>query len=642
MAVTKAKKTKTPLVADKSPVSTKKAKITTPGTSPESLKSPVAGGKKFAGAKKSPAGKKFGGKPGLKKKVSSGGGSNKTLPKETAKTRKERKLARKQKKPRFELTQQCKKIWEKLRMHKGEMSKSQSSQLVDQLLKLVKDKDNKLIELVYAHDTSRIIQTCLKQGNEAQRGAIFGELKEKVVEMSKNKYAKNILWKMIKYGTSAQRDEVMQSFRGHVSSVMRKSVFGASVIEFAYNTYANVKQRHMLLREMYGKVYMIHPNSDKQSFGEVLATIESDEEKLSMMTSFHQSLLPLVEKGVMKHTIIHKCFYEYFLHCSDPKLRSDMIISIRESLVHLMHTHDGAHVTLRCLWFGGKKDRKVILKTMKEFAARLATEEFGHLTLLAAFDVVDDTVYMKKTLLAPIMNKLDELYSGDGDDDESFTYVRKVLAYIFQPRSTSHFLPATIKLLQQGDDNKASLKPREQRNNEIFNLCAPACGKFISAHINKMAFNKHNFQLPIMFMSRLNDFNTVDTNTACQSVAKAVGELAACNEFVAGIEKDGHLHLAEDPAGHLMLKKIIINESKAAEAGKENVGVFSKTLLEEVGGEKLSSWSSCNRGASILLALAESKIDEVTKLCKQVLDKQVIEQHASNVKLAQILLTKLQ
>ena len=41
----------------------------------------------------------------------------------------------------------------------------------------------------------------------------------------------------------------------------------------------------------------------------------------------------------------------------------------------------------------------MILKTMKEHADKLAQEEQGYLTILAAFDCVDDTVFLEKALI---------------------------------------------------------------------------------------------------------------------------------------------------------------------------------------------------------------------------------------------------
>lgn len=53
---------------------------------------------------------------------------------------------------------------------------------------------------MFAHSTSRVVQSCLKQGNKRQRTVIYEELKDEFVNMCKNRYAKNVAWKLVKYG----------------------------------------------------------------------------------------------------------------------------------------------------------------------------------------------------------------------------------------------------------------------------------------------------------------------------------------------------------------------------------------------------------------------------------------------------------
>ena len=50
----------------------------------------------------------------------------------------------------------------------------------------------------------------------------------------------------------------------------------------------------------------------------------------------------------------------------------EMIDHLRESLIHIMHTRDGAHVAMECLWHGSKKDRKVITDVVRLKYKRLA------------------------------------------------------------------------------------------------------------------------------------------------------------------------------------------------------------------------------------------------------------------------------
>ena len=84
-----------------------------------------------------------------------------------------------------------------------------------------------------------------------------------------------------------------------------------------------------------------------------------------------------------------------------------------------------------------------------------------------------------------------------------------------------------------------------------------------------------------------------------QPAMDAIAGLAAAEQYPGG--KDGELHVAEHPAGHLDLKWLIEQDKKMKENGKE--GCFAKTLVEHVGMKNLKSWASINRGAIILSRL---------------------------------------
>ena len=61
----------------------------------------------------------------------------------------------------------------------------------------MKAEEKSLVDFAFAHDTTRVLQSCLQHGTKEQRRAIFEQLKPRVPEMAKEKYAKNIIWKLI-------------------------------------------------------------------------------------------------------------------------------------------------------------------------------------------------------------------------------------------------------------------------------------------------------------------------------------------------------------------------------------------------------------------------------------------------------------
>lgn len=548
---------------------------------------------------------------------------SKPLEKETAKSRRDRKLARQMKKPKYELTQACKKIWEKLRIHKNENSKEKNHELIDELLKLIKEKDMNLTKVAYAHDTSRILQCCLKDGSKAQRERIYEELKEEIVLLSKNKYAKNIVMNLIRYGTKDRRGEIVKQFKGQVYNLMRKNnELGSSIIEFLYNDYCNKEQRHQLLRELCGKVYMLHPKSDNCTFGEVLSSLEKEEDKRSMLLSFQQAIMPFIDKKVVKMSIIHKVFYEFFTNCRFPDIRKEVIEAVRDSLIHMIHTHDGAHTTMNCLWHGTKKDRKMILKTMKEHADKLAQEEQGYLTILAAFDCVDDTVFLEKALIKPLLKSISELMNSQRGV--------KIIYYLMSPRDTSFFLTQVIDDLKQGDSNAISKKDMSVRHAEISKSAAQPIISYLKESCQDLIFDKTKFGVVEMAVLK---FQNKFQGKYHEQVSELANEIAsfAVVEFVAG-EKDkkGNFHIVEHPSGHLLMRKIIKGESKLSKTevkSEENEemksSIFSHILMDKVGGEKLANWASCNRGALVLLDLLNSEDAKVASECKSLLSPHV-------------------
>ena len=48
-----------------------------------------------------------------------------------------------------------------------------------------------------------------------------------------------------------------------------------------------------------------------------------------------------------------------------------MIEELKASVIHMIHTPDGARAGLHCVWFGSAKDRKLNLKTVKEFLVKV-------------------------------------------------------------------------------------------------------------------------------------------------------------------------------------------------------------------------------------------------------------------------------
>uniref|UniRef100_A0A8D3C2A1 Pumilio RNA-binding family member 3 n=1 Tax=Scophthalmus maximus TaxID=52904 RepID=A0A8D3C2A1_SCOMX len=475
------------------------------------------------------------------------------------------------------------------------------------------------LQMAFAHDSVRVLQCFIQFGSHEQRQEVFGELKDDVIGLCKSQYGKHVVKKMLMYGNKELVAGVMQAFKGHVRPMLRHAA-ASSIIEYAYNDKAVLAQRLMLTEELYGNTFTICKSTVCNTIEKVA---ETNPEKLNgIIDEMKQILTPMAQKEqVIKHSLVHKVFLDFFLFTPD-KQRTEMIESIRESVVYMAHTHDGARVAMHCLWHGTAKDRKVIIKTMKTYMVKFATGEFGHLVLLAMFDCVDDTKLVKQAVLSEILSSLDEVMGNK--------YGKKVLLYLLSPRDPAHLLPEIIKVLERGDGNAHSKKDAALRRKELLEVVSPPLLEHLRDNAGTMVIDKAT----CVTVSDILASACGDLRPAMTAVAQMANQ-----ELVPGGTK-GTLHMAEHPAGHLVLKWLIEQDAALAEAGKEER--FARILLDTVGTDKMKSWVKVNRGAMILCSLLSSCDESVSTEVKAALKSITSELSSiSNNKGAEILLEKL-
>ncbi|XP_078531843.1 pumilio homolog 3 [Lissotriton helveticus] len=567
-------------------------------------------------AKSKPQNQKF----TKKRKLDQGdkdGGSEAKKPKweDVKKKKKDLKTTRQlQEKTNYDVIIKSKQIWENVR--RKDCDKEKRAKLMTDLQKLL---HGNIKSIAFAHDSTRVIQCYVQFGNEKQRQEVFDELKERLVELSKSRYGRNIVKKFLMYGSKQQVAEIIRSFKGQVRKMLRHAE-ASYIIEYAYNDKAVLEQRNFLTEELYGNAFLVYKSAINPSLDKVLEA--QPEKKDLILDEMKQILTPMAQKeAVIKHSLVHKVFLDFFVHATQ-KLRTEMIEAIREAVIYLAHTHDGARVAMHCIWHGTPKDRKVIIKTMKTYIEKIATGEFSHLVLLAAFDSIDDTKLVKQLVISEMIGTLPSIINNK--------YGKKVLLYLLSPRNNAHFLPELVKVLQQGDENTHSKKDPVVRRRELLEAVSPPLLKYLEDHARELVMDKASCVLvPSILESALGD-----TQPAMDAIATMAAE-----EFVAG-GIDGELHMAEHPAGHLVLKWLIEQDQKLKEAGRE--GNFSRTLVDHVGTENLKLWAETNRGAHVLSCLLQSSNGEVVKEVKDGLSTLIPKlKDKKNIKGMDALLEKL-
>uniref|UniRef100_A0A3P8U0V3 Pumilio homolog 3 n=1 Tax=Amphiprion percula TaxID=161767 RepID=A0A3P8U0V3_AMPPE len=519
-----------------------------------------------------------------------------------------------ERKDMFEIICQSKQVWGQLRR------KNCDDDLKKKLMKNLHDlMRGKIKQMAFAHDSVRVLQCFIQFASHEQRKEVFEDLKDDIIGLCKSQYGRHVVKKLLMYGNKELVAAVIQSFKGHVKAMLRHAA-ASSIIEYAYNDKAVLSQRLLLSDELYGNTFTICKSLVCNTIDKVL---EANPDKANnILDEMKQILTPMAQKEqVIKHSLVHKVFLDFFLFAPD-KQRTEMIESIRESVVYMAHTHDGARVAMHCLWHGTAKDRKIIIKTMKTYMVKFATGEFGHLVLLAMFDCVDDTKLVKQAVLSEILASLDEVIGNK--------YGKKVLLYLLSPRDPAHLLPEIIKVLEKGDGNAHSKKDAAIRRKELLEVVSPPLLEYLHDNAATMAMDKAtSVTISDILASACGDLRPAMT---------AVAQLANQELVPGGIS--GELHMAEHPAGHLVLKWLIEQDVTLAEAGKEER--FGRILVDTVGTEKMKTWVKVNRGAMVLCSLLNSCDKSVVEDVKTALKSITSELSSiSNNKGAEILLENL-
>ncbi|KAG7235619.1 hypothetical protein INR49_002429 [Caranx melampygus] len=520
------------------------------------------------------------------------------LKKNRQQRKKDLKKSRQQveRKDMFQIICQSKQVWEELRR------KNCDNDLKKKLMKGLHDLiRGKVKQMAFAHDSVRVLQCFIQFGSHEQRREVFDELKDDIIGLCKSQYGRHVVKKLLMYGSKELLAAVMQTFKGHVRPMLRHAA-ASSIIEYAYNDKAVLAQRLMLSEELYGNTFAVCRSSICNTIEKVA---EMNPDKLnSIIDEMKQILTPMaLKEQVIKHSLVHKIFLDFFLLAPD-KQRTEMIESIRESVVYMAHTHDGARVAMHCLWHGTAKG------------------EYGHLVLLAIFDCVDDTKLVKQAVLSEILSSLDEVITNK--------YGKKVLLYLLSPRDPAHLLPEIIKVLERGDGNTHSKKNVAVRRKELLEVVSPPLLQYLCDNAATMVMDKATSVTVSDILA-----------SACGDLRPAMTAVAhlANQELVPG-GTDGQLHVAEHPAGHLVLKWLIEQDVTLAEEDKEER--FGRILVDTVGTDKLKSWVKVNRGAMVLCSLLNSCDKTVEKEVKEALKSITSELSSiSNNKGAEILLENL-
>ncbi|XP_057817317.2 pumilio homolog 24 isoform X2 [Cryptomeria japonica] len=342
---------------------------------------------------------------------------------------------KRKRKPHYDLQKELVASWEKMRQRNIELE--ERSKLISETLSKMKGK---IPDIAGSHVSSRVLQTCVKYCQPAERDTVYEELRPHFLKLACNTYAVHLVTKMLDHANKEQRQGMISSLHGHVASFLRHPV-GSAVVEHAYKL-GNATQKQDLLSEIYSAEFRLFKGIIPKGKGRLADFLSGElpSKKNAVLEHMTLALQPILEKGIVDHSIVHRGLMEY-MSIADKTSVTDVIQQLSGPLlVRIIHTRDGSKVGATCVIHGNAKERKRIVKGMKGHAVKIACDEYGSVVLMCILSFVDDTSVVNKVIIRAIEKNLKELALDK--------YGQRPLLHLLCPNARRYFPPDVLATLR--------------------------------------------------------------------------------------------------------------------------------------------------------------------------------------------------
>lgn len=365
--------------------------------------------------------------------------------------------------------QQVKSLWEKLRTNKPTPPKAIRDKLCNEIWELSKDV---ILDLVMKHDASRVVQTLVKHSSKERRNIVVEALVGHYYELATSSYGKYLLIKLLHYGSKESRAIIVNELHGKLGKLMRHRE-GAHVVEDLFVLYSTNEQRQQMIREFWGSEYAVFKESGKGK--SVIDVIDTAEKKALVMKNLFGTINAAIEKGSAGFQILHAVIREYVkileldLEENDKQIR-EFIELLTEQFAELVHTQEGSEVASTLIALANAKERKLIIKALKDHTTQLSKNEYGNIVLITLFMTVDDSRLLHRSFSLEMFTPelIPELITDK--------FSRRPLLYLLKGLDGKYFNPLVKQQLKRYTDlaySKTTKKDQDVRRSELLTLALP-------------------------------------------------------------------------------------------------------------------------------------------------------------------------
>lgn len=252
------------------------------------------------------------------------------------------------------------------------------------------------------------------------------------------------------------------------------------VLEYAYDRILSPAQCSAIVQEFFGPEFLMYQPA-RRSLGALLK--EAPDKREYALEHLRRAVSKQASKGLLTLSLAHRVAWEYMANAKAADIAT-LVPTLQDGLPLMMSTKEGARCANLCLAYSGAKvrregvpspswphapehplsppvrrvspfllapltapyslrpvpcgcdrlqERKKFVRAIKGDVAEVAHHPFGHMALVRLLDCTDDTVLIRKSVLAELEPQLLDL--------ACHVHGRKLILHILAPKSRWYFSP---------------------------------------------------------------------------------------------------------------------------------------------------------------------------------------------------------
>ncbi|KAJ3023403.1 hypothetical protein HKX48_003320 [Thoreauomyces humboldtii] len=305
----------------------------------------------------------------------------------------------------FNVIQEAQAIWSQLRL--STLPRKQRTTQTEALMTLIRGQ---IPSLIFRHNAARVVQCAIKYGSVKQRDEIAKELEGRLAELAQTAHGRSVIGKLLACCSNDTKTAMSKEFYTKVRDSICH-VHAAEMLEEAYGQPGGIS-KNAIMGIFYGSEATLlrnGPHTSNVSLDAHMPLSKLMQVHPEMRIAAARYLRQIVDaitangfESVSHLSILHRALFDYLTYAEDKDVTA-LIPLLKDHLIDILRSREGAQVTQLCILHATTKERKHIIKSLKTRVCKVACEPYGHTVLLTIFESVDDTELVDKRILSELM-----------------------------------------------------------------------------------------------------------------------------------------------------------------------------------------------------------------------------------------------